>query len=410
MLASKPYLRLILFAVILRLLIMPILFHPDIKTQYYHANFLSQGVFNIYQYIEQNKDNLPYSDTFNYPPLAYYTLGGWNYLVSPFLGQTFQNWLFEWREGWYTNPQIFRQLFVLKIPYLLADLAVGFLLIKILNEKYRRRALTLWFFNPVSLYIIYALANFDIFPTLLTLLAAFYFKKKKFFSSGLSLGLGAALKLFPLLFLPFFLLALYREKSYREVLRLIAGCFGVFALSATLMWPGIFNVTGSGLVGKMLEIKVTVSPSLHIPLFYILYGLLLSLAAFGKERKAGIEFFILSVTLMIFSVTRFHPQWFLWSLPFLIFFVVRKARTLYLLIPLLLSYLVLILGFQDNFLTLGILGPVFPLIYSAGSLEQTLFNVIDKAQTVMWAQLTLAVTVGLILLASYREGRYADRA
>jgi len=55
-------------------MIMPFLFHPDIKSQYFHAQFLQHGVLNIYQYLRKTKIYLGTKTTFNYPPLPYYVL------------------------------------------------------------------------------------------------------------------------------------------------------------------------------------------------------------------------------------------------------------------------------------------------------------------------------------------------
>src|SRR3989304_8391664 len=85
--------KLLILAIILRLLIMPFFFHPDIKTYHFQASFLSKGVFNIYPYLIENREKLPLKEEFVYFPLTYFFLGGYQALVSPLLGDNFTNWL-----------------------------------------------------------------------------------------------------------------------------------------------------------------------------------------------------------------------------------------------------------------------------------------------------------------------------
>ncbi|KPJ70859.1 hypothetical protein AMJ51_00745, partial [Microgenomates bacterium DG_75] len=57
------YGQVLLMALFIRFLLMPFLYHPDIKSHHFHFYFLSQKVFNIYQYLADNIQNLPYTDT-----------------------------------------------------------------------------------------------------------------------------------------------------------------------------------------------------------------------------------------------------------------------------------------------------------------------------------------------------------
>src|SRR3989344_1227163 len=217
------YFSLIVLAVLIRLLLMPFLFHPDIKTQYFHANFLNKGVLNIYQHIEDNKKTLSYTDTFNYPPLIYFLQGSWTILANPILEPQLSVWLSDWGNDWFTNNQIFRLLFVLKLPYLILDILIGVVLISLVQERLRRLSLILWFFNPITIYIIYGLSNFDIIPVLFSLLSLLFFNKQKYFTCGIFLGLGIATKLFPIIYLPFFIMVFIRDKNNKKAIRMLMG-------------------------------------------------------------------------------------------------------------------------------------------------------------------------------------------
>lgn len=404
----KPYLSIILLAVIVRMLIMPFLFHPDIKTQYYHANFLKDGVFNIYKYIDQNKDNLGYKDTFNYPPLAYYLLGGWSFVTSPLLGQPFESWLYDWGEGRYTNPQIFRQMFILKFPYLILDIGIGLLLVLLLEEKFRKKALLLWFFNPLTLYIIYGLSNFDVIPTFFTLLSLLLFKKERYWLSGISLGLGISTKLFPILFLPLFILPLLFSQKLKETVTFTIGVLSIFLISTLFVFQDFLSVGNSGLITKVLATQITLSGNLAIPIFPILYLIILTTVIIKKGDWRRINYSIIAIIFSIFSITKFHPQWLLWSLPFLVIFLAKKMKVALFFSPLIVGYMLLVLGFDDRYLTLGILSPIVPTIYEVGSFEQTLFSYLNKSTILLAAQLLVAIGAFLTIVTTFNLNNEKD--
>ena len=114
---------------------MPFFYHPDIKSQHFHFQFFSKGVFNIYEYLYQNKSTLPYKDTFNYLPLTYYTFGFTQTITKPLLGNGLYQWLNDRGDNSNDHPNIIFYMFLLKIPYLILDLSLGILLLKIFNDS-----------------------------------------------------------------------------------------------------------------------------------------------------------------------------------------------------------------------------------------------------------------------------------
>ena len=87
----------IILALILRLLVAPFFYHPDLKSQHFHFQFLSHGVSNIYQYIATNKNSLPYQNTFNLSSLTYFSLRTYHALLKPLFPQNLSAWfLNDW--------------------------------------------------------------------------------------------------------------------------------------------------------------------------------------------------------------------------------------------------------------------------------------------------------------------------
>jgi Gpi18-like mannosyltransferase len=347
-------------AVILRLFFASFFFHPDIKSQHFHAQFLSRGVVNIYDYIAANLDKLPYKDTFNYPPLTYFVLGGWDKIAGLIVGQSHLTaWLNDWGPGGYFSPLMFEFLLVLKFPYLLLDLATGFLLVKYLSDpKLKTPLLYIWFFNPVSLYAVYMLGQFDIICAFLTVLALLLIKQKNLWPAALCLGLGAALKSYPLLLFPFLL---FRIKNIREFIY----SFGAFLFGfAGPMLPVInstayrYTMTHSNLMQSIFISGLDVSATQKIP-FYVIFYFFILLVSWGRRKNLDLlpEFF--SAVFFVILVSDFHAQWIVWSLPFLALLWVRlKQACRPLFLAVVVGYFLTVFLVPDQYVLLGILSPL----------------------------------------------------
>ena len=330
---------------------MPFFYHPDIKSQHYHFQFFSHRVLNIYEYLSQNKSTLGYKDTFNYLPLTYYTFGITQAITKPFLGNDFYLWLNDWGENRNNHINIIYYMFLLKIPYLILDIGLAILLFKIFNNS---KIFYFWLFNPISIYLIYILGNFDILPAFLTVLTFYFLRKQKLIFSYLSIGVAIALKMYPIIFVPF--IFFYEPKDILKHLKYC--CFSLIPLIITVVPfinqnSFISSFLGSGLTQKILEYKL-----LNLPIFPILYLLILINYIFSKS-KYKFELAVTQTFLIFIGLVKFHPQWLLWFFPFvLIIFINSKIiNKLYLILFFILISIYIIL-FNDNFLFWGHLVPV----------------------------------------------------
>lgn len=78
-----------------------------------------------------------------------------------------------------------------------------------------------WIFSP--LLLLYAIYNWDLIGILAYGLSALMYERRRWFQSGLFLGLGTATKLFPAVLWPFLVLALWQGGARRDAYRLTAG-------------------------------------------------------------------------------------------------------------------------------------------------------------------------------------------
>lgn len=132
------------------------------------------------------------------------------------------------------HPQVNAFIFALKIPHLLADIAVFFLLSKFLVKiKNRSLILALWWFNPVNLYAFYVFSRHDSLTLLAVLLAIIFLAKAKIFSSLIALFVAVQVRFQPLLYLPIFLIHLWRNFSVKKIF--VSVLFTTLAISAVLL-------------------------------------------------------------------------------------------------------------------------------------------------------------------------------
>ncbi len=354
--------KLFILAILLRLLVMPFYFHPDIKTTYFQTSFLSKGVVNIYTYISNNKTSLPVRDDFTYFPLTYFLLGGYEILVSPILGIDFQKWLFDASTYAPTAAHIFKYLFVLKLPYLVLDILTGFLLMQFfVNRQDQKKAAVFWLFNPIWLILIHIYSNFDIIPVFITTAALLLFIKGKNFLSAVLIGVAAGFKAYPLLFLPFMML--YTKNLKQSLVTLLSGLI-TFILIVLPFWSESFKNQAlvSGLTSRIFLSSISIGFGEALPVSIILFSLLFFYCLNKKDKKReDVLPVLLAELLILFSFIHFHIAWLLWLAPlFTIILIMKTALQKILYLNLIIAFLIPLL-YQDQSMTFGLLRAISPI-------------------------------------------------
>lgn len=353
------YLSIFLAALFLKFFLAPFFFHTDIKIIYDYGQFLSQGVWNIYDFLASNKQEAPFGQ-FVYPPLTYFISGIFYLVISPLAGMDYSQWLKSTGDAMY-SPYIFRYLFLMKIPLIFFEVLTGFLLIKLIrDEKKKQISLILWFFNPINIYVVSIMGQFDIIPAFLTVLALYFASKEKMYLAAIAIGLGAAMKTYPLLLLPF--LALSSKKSWFHTIKVfLLGLvpYLVFTLPVLGSKPYHDSVLVSGLSMRIFFLNFSLGfDELILVVFFALFVLLFHAAERKFEKKVvNLPAYFLAVILVVLSGSHFHPQWLIWSTPFLAILVFKKNLVLP-FIGIIVGWLGVFSLFDDKFLTLGLLTPL----------------------------------------------------
>ena len=335
--------------VFLRIVAMTFFVHPDLKSQYFHGQFLSQGVTNIYKYLENNSQILPYRDSFNYPILTYYFLGSWQWISQLWLGDRLGLWLNDWGPDGYHFPQIFSILLTLKLPYLVIDLVLFTILWKTFTSlKVRNKLVWIWALNPFSLYGIYMIGQFDIIPAGLCLVALLiWHKNKNIFWPLLLLALATVFKSYPILLFPFFLLRIDNWKAAaKSILPMLIGTGMLLTQPQT------------GLVDRIFLANIDLGYGQKISWFFVIYalGVLLS---WQKRHKPEMWFEFLLVPLLVISLSHFNAQWIIWSsLLFIPLLAINFEKYWTVILIVLVGFGGVMGMLADRWMTIGMLTPL----------------------------------------------------
>ena len=380
---STKIIVLSLFAIAIRLILMPISVHSDLFFINMFPNLLfSQGVFEIFSYLEKN---FPQTRLSYYTPLTYYTFVLFQYpyhLVS----NSFSTWMTDLYQFYInrtqiaytkdylqqiTNAFLFRDLFLAKIPYLIFEAGSLFILFKFIKAKYLRpTSIIAWLFAPIIIYSTYIHGQYDIIPAFFVLFAFFLLRKNPYIAL-IAFGVAAAFKNYSLLFI--LIVSFIYGKTVGEKLKMMLIGFIPYAvslipvfindpkLSVYALFPKPYFVTSLPLSGWPL-----ISRYLHL-LTLLLSELLVFLLAFLINTKDKWQTALSLCLFAIPLVLAFAPlvvfQYLVWAFPLTILWI-RKAKTAYLFVT---AQTLLAASFMllANHVQLGLFAPLNPAYFSS---------------------------------------------
>lgn len=330
--------KVFLIGLLIRLLVMPFTGHYDIRgINFAVYNLPYKGISNVYEVAAHGPVdylvNVNFGrDYFIYPPLNYFTLGTFMTALKPFYGSDFVSWI----EGYgsdiqkvITDPQVWRYLFLMKIPYLFFDILLLFTLTHFFAKKGDQvRILKYWWLNPIVIFLPYVWGQFDIIPAAFMLIGVLQGIRNKPYKSVLLFGLAAAFKNYPLILLPF-LAVIYGKNLWQMIKLMIAGMLP-FILTTMPFWSHEFfrkSVLFSWQSQKMMDFSWIMGVGEVVYPFFVGYFLILAWTAYSlRGRSDQIMAPITMVLTWYYATTNFHQQWFMWVLPYLVIMAVRDQK------------------------------------------------------------------------------------
>ncbi len=345
-----------LFSLVVRLILALVTYHHDLNVLVFAAKIIVvEGHWlNFYTYSVQYLNGVPtlfpHNMVLNYQPLAY-LIPSLIYLpFSLILKQSVDQVINDsWNHG-----DIYLPLLIYKLPLILADILIFFLIPKMFKTRRNQKiAQLLWALNPIAIYVSSMIAQVDIIIALFIVLSLISYKNKKYNQTSFFLALAALVKPSTILIIPFLLYFIFlRTKKLTSTFSAgmifvltYLGVISPYLGSVVYRHYALFadQLTKSTIAG------ISIVSGHDIPWFFITYTitamlmiqrLLKPLPAFAAALLASLAF------------THFHPQWLLWLTPFFIFFCVTRQQFLLYWLTLL-AWIFIVLSF-DSSLHLGL--------------------------------------------------------
>lgn len=301
---------------------------------------------------------------------------------------------------------VFRVLTLFKLPYLALDIVCMFLIIRLIYDKdpeSRLKVFKYWALNPLVIFILYVFARHDIIAITVTIAALLCAKYGKKYWAIALIALGIAIRFFPIMVLPFAIVFLAKKRRDYVILFSI-GIAGLIAIEAfSNLYFGkslIFSLLNTQHFDYILSAKLDLVIHDRIYLFIVAYGLLL-FSFIHRKQKSFMVFlnYCGMVYLLYVATSYFHPQYLLWSIPFLVLVFARK-NSLYYYHWAQMALLMIILIYWGDLVTKFLIAPVdirFAL-YTVGPIP-LIERVYDSAKFVnIFRSAFTAVTLWMIYL------------
>ncbi len=263
---------------------------------------------------------------------------------------------------------------VVKIPFLISDLLITLLLYRIVNEttankQLAEKAALLWFLNPFVIWISAAWGMWDTMPALFSLASFYLLLKKRLAYSAISLSLGVASKLYPLLMLAPTIIYILKSNSvsarWKNFLTFTATFLASSAILflpylslATSFLSGYFiaspapssmdlvaNPFGFGLtywsiflLGRFFHLAInnelitfaSGGSLVAVAVCLVLVYWRISKMEFKKRPFEFVSALILPILVLFLSYRIIPEQWFVWAIPFFVILCVGgKIKGIY---------------------------------------------------------------------------------
>ncbi len=200
--------------------------------------------------------------------------------------------------------------------------------LKLANSKVSWK---LWFLNPVPVVIGILWGQIDIIAVAFMLQSILYFRSGKEFAAVFSAAIGASVKVFPALLIPYLLIRSgHRKTAALGILPALVFTLAMYAITGNMesdvlhlfisravpTFNGIFIANGLTWQVLVTDLGITTFPSLFTYVFIPVYFAILFIFS---RRKASPESFFIAVLLLFFlTYNLVNPQYFIWIIPLLL--------------------------------------------------------------------------------------------
>lgn len=305
----------LLIGIFIRFLVMPFAFHGDLLSTYHRSYLLAVEGYLQYLNPQETIQAAALWIFSHFTPVKEFLVWTGSVTAStPF-------WL-----GTLENAYIFRTVFLLKLPYLFFDILTGMLILYIFRAEPHNglRAFTFWILNPIVIFAVYIFGRYEVIPIFFILLCIYFLKENRIYLASLSLGIAIVSRYYALLFLPLLLLLYCRTWMEMAKAVVITAIPIILYNAITILTSGRLvsvDFAESHFVDYLLAMNFDIGwVGQKIYIFVAVYTCILLFVYYKKKSENRIVDFTaysLIILLLIYATSLFHPQYFVWFIPFL---------------------------------------------------------------------------------------------
>ena len=383
--SQDTFFRLIIVAIILRIAIMPFFGHVDLLSEARRIFFWDQsGIY--FDDISRNATSLfqllffkVFSIFIENKELMFAHADMTNSTAQPI----------EYFE-FVSQPDIFRTLFIIKLPFLVADLVTAWALYVYCERSAgARRSVVFWLFNPITLYAFYIYGRFEAIPIMFCILGLLALKRDKLLLASVLFGLSINAREMYIFLGPLFVAIVLSPSAghFKWWVRLAAIAIIGFAVAVSVQ---LISLSGGSVDAFGREVASIASESRVEYLFQFIVGSFIMfpmvyffILLYGWNSDAELTqktFLLFAFVLIAFFCLSSHTAYYTsWMLVFPCVFLSYHKRYFKPLILLCVTWLIFNLSITD----LGVFTtwlaspwsinmsglPNFPMMYSALGLE-----------------------------------------
>ena len=286
---------------------------------FYASSFLDNFFVPFINYYVNNNFNNPYQEfiskgifnAFPYPSLMLFIVS----LPKMLLGSLFD----------------IRSIFFIRIPILLADIAIFTILLKIIKNNNKKIVIYYWL-SPVLIYINYIHGQLDAIPISIFFISLYLLFKKKFEYSSIFFGMSIATKTNMLMVLPFYVVYLFYNKNLsfkRLILNILIIIFTFFIINYKYIFDKYFieMVFNNHEQFKIFDFSYNFQNgnTLYFTIFsyVLLLVIFINLKSISKDVYVMFLGFIFGIITLMISPMQ---GWYYWILPFFIYFNCKEMN------------------------------------------------------------------------------------
>ena len=232
--------------------------------------------------------------------------------------------------GWIFPGNPFFNLFLYRLPLLLADVSIFFILRKWLKTQSTKNLIYFYWLSPVLIYISYIHGQLDVISIALLFMSLYFLFENKWRSSAFLLGLSLATKTNIALVYPFFLIFLISKNLNFRNLLLFYLISSVSFLAVNIIY--IFDHSFIEMVFWNKEQGKLFDPLIQwgvLPIYIIPSALLILFTKGILIKNYNRDIFLMFLGFSFSIILLFIPPmqgWYFWIIPFLAYFYVKTTQ------------------------------------------------------------------------------------